>query len=1123
MANTQLNDSLFYSDTNIYYNDKEILFNHTNLLKPNSFNLTSVKDDEGNTFYELWFVDKDRQLTQLTYNILEGNGISLDENKRWKINMDNITIQENQDNQLYINNEYIIKAYGSQTKGVIKVKNENPHINIYEPNNNIGSIIINDRGQISISPTILGLISQIEESKSTINSLIEEIDKMLNLQQFDNSTDLTVGDIIYYNDFIGFSKYTTSIKDDPNWRPYYVCVISSGVLPDGKARIMNVNNNSLMNIKENISTFINEANSYKNIPVFNGNYEYDENSKTYIITGTQINSGTNGYIATDSKYWKKYYNPLNNIEHYNVILNEEEEQIIDEGENNINIIGMYIDNGIEIEDNFYNINPENLYIYIASDFKHVFNDNFLSLTIPKLKLEYPWYYPYTDPAIIHEKIPLGYVSIEYENVEFIKSFKSFVNLENIYVPYGQTYNKGKIVSCHSDPACVLVNRNKMFGVSNENSPIVNIFNPGFNDYSTYNPQSSGEINSEKLLKGYGNYLKESYIYYTNIGHNSNTMIYYDENNIGRNQISEYVINLYNYLYSMSASNPYVYGKNLVNNISKNLLTKKNNSELLVFGASSADNVKIKIKILVSTSWLSVNNSEYLTKLNNDAFTISVKVALSAFYKNTNLGSNTSSNYIYDYFFDMPSGTNVYTDITSQYNGNVGSEQEILNNVKADVTINYYNITLNNNHQSDTGISIGNWNIESSEEHNSDLNTDQYIYKITATVTISGYPKRLCDTEFLSIINQNAIQNKQIIIATTNSTNLPTTELNKLSIDDQSSNLPYVTVRYQEGQESEGEKKKTFDLTYSYITISDMSGNYNNAIKYNKPIIDDAFCNTYFKYSYITENNIQKTFEFPSKYFVHILHSSDSEYTSNTDDTSIPGRFTYYIVPSDDYAWGKVNLDAPYAITTNYNSSITTYFNIFDYYNLNSLNYTSYYVDETNTNKYIFSNTNVDDITYFSLNNIYTDYNSFISNVPRRYQGGQYDSRGSDSGYRIYYSKTPVNYPASGQYINGKRNAIVPRKFYTLFNLHCSINSWTLYEEAGKIEINITLKNNAFVNNKPYIENCVLGSIEYTAQNKFTVNYIEDNIQELYIPDKYVYMVSTQSTNFIVPQYYDGLS
>ena len=77
MFNSQINKSIFASDTNIYYNDKEILFNNFQHLKPNSFNITPVEDENGNTCYELWWVDENQQLIQLSYNIKEGNGLSI--------------------------------------------------------------------------------------------------------------------------------------------------------------------------------------------------------------------------------------------------------------------------------------------------------------------------------------------------------------------------------------------------------------------------------------------------------------------------------------------------------------------------------------------------------------------------------------------------------------------------------------------------------------------------------------------------------------------------------------------------------------------------------------------------------------------------------------------------------------------------------------------------------------------------------------------------------------------------------------------------------------------------------------------------------------------------------------
>lgn len=1137
MANTQLNDSLFYSDTNIYYNDKEILFNHTNLLKPNSFNLTSVKDDEGNTFYELWFVDKDRQLTQLTYNILEGNGISLDENKRWKINMDNITIQENQDNQLYINNEYIIKAYGSQTKGVIKVKNENPHINIYEPNNNIGSIIINDRGQISISPTILGLISQIEESKSTINSLIEEIDKMLNLQQFDNSTDLTVGDIIYYNDFIGFSKYTTSIKDDPNWRPYYVCVISSGVLPDGKARIMNINkDNSVINLLNNINGIINEAVEYSNIPVFNGNYNYNNETSKYEIDNLNIKPEKIGYIATDSLMWKKYYNPLNNIEHYGIAEPGESQY---EGENNINIIGMYIDNRIGpdwvipgrslIMNNFQMIVKDGLCIYIADEFKHIFS-NITTITIPKIKMEIPMYFPKIEPVNGHSGVKeyeIGYFYIEYDNVILYKVTDNIIesdkttstitsrnyNVNDYINTYGQTYtNKenNEFNLCHKPVYCILKNQFDIIG-SNIKYYILKDINT--KEYKESNDSLSilNNISWYNILP-------------------CNTGIRTSNNMPADCGFAEgTIIDSYNNLYpnNYGNSNPYLYGNNMFTKLSNKALNKlslpkSNDSELLIFGAGEQVATVIRFEFSQSSIWLN-SSFNYIDILNKGTYQI--------VYDNTytiNFTINTNN--------DSQSNSISLSNITISYSNNYQY-------ISADYP-SFYKSTLvfKNVILSTSGITLNgadgiSYNIvDDNNGNNEGIQDDLQNYTIKYLKCIVTINRILYEDNLNSIIQNNfyEIVNKQIKIYESN-------ELSELDlINPQEETIKDVSfdAEFYHEDSVPGENPTYADYIFfylhnTYITISDENGSFDNPKKFNSPEIPEniRFCDTYFPYTYYDSNqNKNSVFEFPTKYYVQLKYDTTSNYRnireggSSGRDEQKGVRFIHYI-PSDDEQHVEINTNPLYFTIDENAKIVNTHMNIFDYYSSNETifnTYKSYYIENDNT--YIFSGNNAGGGTYFDINDLSTKFDVF-------YDGAFDDYKrhlGASSLTNIYNIGTissfinidNTNYNVTFNPITNNNNRHisirVPYKFYIMYKFDVKKE---IVGSTPNGNVTIYLYNNAFVDSNYQNIDLGIATVEYGSGAPYTITMVNPSISKLFVNPSCISNI-THTNTYISTNYYN---
>ena len=319
MSDISFNKNLLYSKTGIFYDELEHLKAASSYLAPNNYIVSSYTDEDLNTSYALYWVNEDQDIIPLTYNIKEGNGLYL-ENNKWKLNIDNLSIKENIAYELYIDNEAIINAYGDMTKGVIKIDNDICHFNKYEINSNNGTVLVNDNGNVSLSNRFLSLLDDLAFYKDNITMLTNEIDELIKITDEEMIFTLNVGDIIYYNEDKGYSKHLDSFDTDTSWVPKYICVIASGILPDKKARIIDLrlDNYQPMTFGIDLSYDLSNLPAYQNIPLYVGALDYNETTDNTSIINTEIKyDGNVGYIATNSNNWiDNYKNPFYKNEHY---------------------------------------------------------------------------------------------------------------------------------------------------------------------------------------------------------------------------------------------------------------------------------------------------------------------------------------------------------------------------------------------------------------------------------------------------------------------------------------------------------------------------------------------------------------------------------------------------------------------------------------------------------------------------------------------------------------------------------------------------------------------------------------------------------------------------------------
>ena len=319
---------------------KNFTSKNTFVISSYTYNIYHNYENYNGISYELYYIDNDNNIQQLTKNLIEGNGILLKDNKI-TINIDNQTLESKYDKNsstYYINvNTQNFKESSYLNKGLLNVDNDLYYNdNYYDSTIENGSFKFNNEIDLST-----GLLSDLQLIKFYYNGCINKMSSINNLydlclREIDQSIFINVGDILYYNPLN--KKY--SFKKSEDNIPYMVCVIGSNVLEDCQPRFIKIN-------RDNESHVFDKSTSLYVKSAFNYIPNYNTNILSYVNISTDLVNSTYGFIATNYKKWNdNYVNPLNNTEHYyaNIPRAEKYEE-------------QYQTNSyVEVIDKYYNVN-----------------------------------------------------------------------------------------------------------------------------------------------------------------------------------------------------------------------------------------------------------------------------------------------------------------------------------------------------------------------------------------------------------------------------------------------------------------------------------------------------------------------------------------------------------------------------------------------------------------------------------------------------------------------------------------------------------------------------------------------------------------------------------------------
>ena len=307
MPENNINNNILKSDKGIIYIDNmSIVKNTTNtFLKPNqilvsSYNYDFIKNiKHKGTSYELFYSDNDSNLHQLTYFIGEGNGLYINDSYNLNINIDNTTIKENENHELYIDDNELTYAFNDQTKGILGGDSR-----LFYDHDLINSgFVVSNNGELKLSTGLLMSLYEIQNYYDEFNKILSEINKITIKLDITIDT-FNIGDILYKDKDGQYTK----IKDGNT--PIMVCVIGSNILNDGYARFIPLKKNVYQSIVSLSNNNIYYNKLFDSVPV----YEDDLNM---ITKDSKITSNDYGYIATDNSYWaQNFRNPFNYKEHF---------------------------------------------------------------------------------------------------------------------------------------------------------------------------------------------------------------------------------------------------------------------------------------------------------------------------------------------------------------------------------------------------------------------------------------------------------------------------------------------------------------------------------------------------------------------------------------------------------------------------------------------------------------------------------------------------------------------------------------------------------------------------------------------------------------------------------------
>ena len=364
-----MQDSILNSINILYTPNIENLKIYNKYIDPNNLIISSYYnpgtyigyDYYQGLSYELYFVDGDRNINQLTYNLVEGNGLVIKDNK-FGINLDNYTLMlvKDEEDNTYINvNSENFKTASKLNKGILNIENDVYYNDNYiDTNNNKGAFNINQTNNIIIlSNGLVGDLNKLKyyykRAKIILDSLYKIYIKCI--EGLPININVKVGDILYIDAIT--QEYTLEEYHNGNKNtPIMVCVIASNVLSDGEPRFIPLkrNTNKMMFDSSN-NIYLKRATN--KVPIYN------TNKLSRININTQTVESNQGYIAVKRNDWKNNLtNPLNSSENYynvNRILN------LENGDSQT--LKWYIDfKKINYNDN-YTISPEGVFTELVNN------------------------------------------------------------------------------------------------------------------------------------------------------------------------------------------------------------------------------------------------------------------------------------------------------------------------------------------------------------------------------------------------------------------------------------------------------------------------------------------------------------------------------------------------------------------------------------------------------------------------------------------------------------------------------------------------------------------------------------------------------------------------------------
>ena len=321
--------------------------------------------------YELYYVDNAKNIHQLSYNFVEGNGIHV-KNNTFNIDIDNDTFVSTYykgKNYITVNTD-VLKGASPINKGILYIDPNLYNNDLYrETIIDDDTVCLNSERQITLAGGLVHDMSKIEAYYKKCNNILHNIKELLEktktLPNYAN-----VGDILYYNSVL--KQYTLDTQTSYNGEVYQnipemICVIASNVLDDNNPRFIPIKRDPTLYMFDS-SNYLYIKKSMSHLPIYETNDVNDINQSTNTI-------GANyGFIALNRNDWKNNIkNPFHKKEYYYTNTNKitafmnANTDILKYEDGLTNNISWYIDNSkIDYNDN-YKICPGAVYSNIIKN------------------------------------------------------------------------------------------------------------------------------------------------------------------------------------------------------------------------------------------------------------------------------------------------------------------------------------------------------------------------------------------------------------------------------------------------------------------------------------------------------------------------------------------------------------------------------------------------------------------------------------------------------------------------------------------------------------------------------------------------------------------------------------